>query len=162
MVQRWHDKRRDELKKARGIGYIRHLVTGGWMKTTKGGRKVVDRDHAKAVFDWHRQTSQRHTIGWSYTHAPRQMKAAGFGPENQPKGLKILASCHSIKESKKLQAEGWQTARVTEEMDRQDNERYCPYDLNKKNGVDNVEAGMSCMTCRLCFQTDHNIVFLKF
>jgi len=162
MVQRWHLKKRDTFQKANGVGYIRHLVTGGWMKETKNGRRVVDRDHARAVFDWHRQHSQRFTRGWSYTHAPKQMQKAGFGPENQPDGLEILASCHSIEEAKDLQADGWRTARVADEMVKMKNEAYCPYDLNKRNGVSNEETGMNCMTCRLCFDNPVNIVFLKF
>jgi hypothetical protein len=162
MVQRWHQKRRDELRKARGIGYIRHLVTGGWMKPTKNDRRVVDRDHARAVFEWHLERTQKNTVGWSYTHAPRQMKAAGFGPENQPPGLTILASCHSLEEAAELQKDGWKTARVTEEMDKVKGELYCPYDMNKWKGISNKDTDTNCMTCRKCFEGPTNIVFLKF
>ena len=77
-----------------------------------------------------------------------------------PKGLIVLASCHSKDEAKELQSDGWRTARVSEKEDAVAGEAYCPYDLNKSRGKSNDDV--NCMTCRLCFAAEVNIVFLKF
>lgn len=158
-VERRSEHTDDDLDKARGVGFIRHLVSGDWMKTTTDGRKVVDRELMREVISWHKQRSQRFTVGWGYTHAPKRVQKAGFGPENMPGNLEILASCSSIEEAKDFQDDGWRTARVTRELDAQPGEAYCPVDLAKKRKKDCQE---NCMTCRLCFASEVNIVFLKF
>jgi len=162
-VQAAARKSSDDLFKANGVGFIRHLVSGDMMKTGSDGRKIVDRDYCRSLFKWHREKTQRFTVGWTYTHFAKQVQKAGFGPDQHPEGLHILASCHSLEEAADLQSNGWRTARVTEDpKDKVAGEALCPYDLNKHNGVDNKEAGVNCMTCRLCFQSNVNIVFLKF
>lgn len=158
-VERRAERTDDSLDKARGVGFIRHLVSGDWLKPTADDRRVVDRELLREVCSWHRQRSQRFTIGWGYTHAADRLKAAGFGPEHMPPNLQILASCDSKDEAKRLQDDGWRTARVTSEMDAEPGEAYCPVDLAKKQ---KKECEQNCMTCRLCFGSEQNIVFLKF
>ena len=64
------------------------------------------------------------------------MAAAGFGPDNQPSNLQILASCHSLKDKEEFNAAGWKTARVIDEPEeRTADEVLCPFDLAKRRGV---------------------------
>ena len=158
-VERRAGKINDSLEKANGVGFIRHLVSGDWMKETTDGRKVVDRGLLRRVIAWHKKRKQRFTIGWGYTHAAKRLMKAGFGPKQMPHNLEILASCSSVEEAKDLQDDGWRTARVTKKLDAQPGESYCPVDLAKKQKKDCSET---CMTCRLCFASETNIVFLKF
>jgi hypothetical protein len=150
---------RHSLSRADGTGLMRHMVSGDFLKPTKNGRRVVDRQLMREIYAWHRGRTQRSTIGWGYTHSARRLAKAGFGPHTFPKNLHILASCHSVSEAKSLQAEGWRTARVTTEYDRQDNEVYCPVDKAKHEGA---KCEATCASCRLCFEGEQNIVFFKF
>lgn len=152
-------KHAHSLRRVDGTGLIRHMVSGDFLKTTRDGRRIVDRALLREMFSWHSARTQRSTIGWGYTHAARRLAKAGFGPSTFPKGLHILASCHSVSEAKDLQREGWRTARVTTELDAQPNEVYCPVDKAKHEGRD-CEA--TCASCRLCFESEQSIVFLKF
>lgn len=149
------------LDRLSGVALIRHLVAGDWLKPTKDGRRVADRGFLRAVFAWHRKPTQRHTIGWGYSHAPEQLQRAGFGPDAFPPNLEILASCHSADHAKQLQSAGWRTARVIDSIDaKAPNEVLCPFDLAKHQ---KRPTNVTCASCRLCMPgSKHNIAFLKF
>jgi len=160
MIQRRAAKVNGQLERANGAPLIRHHVSGDFLKETADGRKIVDRQYVRSVIDWHEAPSQRFTIGWTYTHSAKSMAKAGFEPDTFPENLTVLASCDSIEEAEDLQDDGWRTARVTEEMDRQEGEIYCPYDLAKHQGR---KPSVNCASCRKCFDdSGSNIVFLKF
>lgn len=156
-VQAKSAQKSDDLDKAKGVPFIRHLASGDFLKTNKRGAKIVDRKLLKHVFSWHRENPD--TTGWGYTHAPEQIQKAGFGPDQMPENLHVLASCHTPDEAAKLQGKGWRTARVAENEGLEPGEAYCPYDLHKRRKINN--AGTTCMSCRLCFANPVNIVFLK-
>jgi len=149
------------LEKANGSPLIRHLTAGDWLKPTKDGKRVVDRDFCRSVFQWHERPSQRFTVGWGYTHAPDRLRAAGFGPEHQPSNLQIMASCHSVEDARRFQSDGWRTARViATPADKAKGETLCPYDLAKYNGT---KSPVTCSNCRLCMPgANKNIAFIKF
>lgn len=156
-----------DLRRADGAPLIRHLVSGDWLRPAGDHprRRVVDRELLRAVVAWHREPSQRYTIGWGYTHGPRRLEAAGFGPGTWPAGLEILASCHTKAEAADLQRDGWRTARVAaNKSGLAAGEVYCPYDLAKHEGRP-AAARTTCAACRLCMPggdgCNPNIVFLE-
>lgn len=158
LIQRRAAHRHDSIWRLSGLPYIRHLISGDLFKRTTAGGKVIDRRCVREIGEFHRHPAQRNTLGWIYSHGAEKLARAGFGPDWWPKNCKILASCETVADAARLQAQGWVTARVTTVRDRQQNEVYCPYDLQ-------LEAGRvpdtNCQKCRLCFDgRKNNIVFL--
>lgn len=148
----------DDLRRLDGQGRVRWDVSGDNLRPD--GR--VDRAYLLAKYRWHRRNLGAISLG--YTHAPRELAAAGYGPETFPDGFNLLASCHSAEDARALRAEGWRTARVVAddaaELDR--GERLCPYDAAKFR---RTKSGVTCATCRLCWGPEHqdkSIVFIEF
>lgn len=156
-------KRRDELRKAAGNKLIRHVVAGDWLKPTKDGRRVADRGVLREAIDLH--TRCNWLVGWGYTHAPETVARAGFGPRSGlwPRNFRILASCHTAEHKRQLNREGWQTARLIQEIsDATADEFICPYDAQKRAGVPH-NSRMNCARCEACFDGQRrNIAFLQF
>ena len=142
------------LDKAAGAPLIRHHVSGDAFRRDK-----LDKMYVRSLFAWHKRSSQRHTIGWTYTHRAQDWTDAGYGPETHPEQIAVLASCADKKTARSLRKIGWRTARVSEERDAEKCEEYCPYDLAKDAGV---VPKTNCAKCRKCFPGGPNIVFLKF
>jgi hypothetical protein len=134
-----------------GAPLVRHLVSGDILN--ESGK--VDRDYWSHVCAFHR-VSDRST-GLLYTHAADRLSKSDRAmiPEN----LHVLASCDSEAKAAELQASGWRTARVTETKAKLPGEVFCPVDLAKHAGK---EVKANCSSCRLCFESPSNIVFLKF
>ena len=120
------DPETQPLEQASSVPLIRHLTSGDCY-TTKGKRTYVDKDFVEHLIEWHNRPSQRYTIGWGYTHGAERLQAAGYGPDAFPANLTMLASCEDLPRAKRLQAAGWQTARVIDEPEeKQPNETLCP------------------------------------
>ena len=158
IYQKRSGSRTDSIWKLSGLPLIRWCISGDVLKKALDGRKIVDRAYCKGVAEFHEHKSQRHTIGWMYTHFAKQLQRAGFGPKWWPKSLHVLASCETLEDARELQSDGWVTARVTTKKDRQPGEVYCPYDLAKHEGR---KPTTNCQRCRLCFDAKkRNIVFM--
>ena len=152
--------RTDRLWAAAGNTLIRHVVSGDWFKPAKDGRKIVDRALLTEAIETHTQAPW--LTGWGYSHAAERLQRAGFGPDSWPSNFRILASCETAEHKELLNADGWQTARVIEEIeDKLPDEKLCPVDAQKRGGVPK-EWRTTCAICRKCFDTDRNIAFLKF
>jgi hypothetical protein len=148
------------LFKLSGNTLVRHLVSGDWMRTTKDGRKILDRAFVRSVFDLH--TTLPWLVGWGYTHAADKFRSAGITPASFPQNLQILASCETLEAKREHNAHGWRTARVIQELsERQPDEFVCPVDAQKRKGIPQ-EKRTNCARCKACFATDRNIAFLKF
>ena len=142
-----HDKH--ELHKATGNTLVRHFVSGDAFKSTADNRRVVDRRLLRDMIGLHESASWLQ--GWGYTHDAERLDRAGFGPDNMPDNLTLLASCHTAKEKQEHNARGWQTARViSEKHERLPDEVLCPHDLAKREGKP-AEQRITCARCRLCF-----------
>lgn len=150
----------DDLRSAAGNTLIRHLVSGDWFKPDARGHKLVDKALLREALDLH--TSAPWLTGWSYTHGPDALARAGFGPETWPANFTILASTHSDEDHVRLNAAGWQTARVIEEpSDRASDEWLCPVDAQKRAKVPAAQR-TTCARCRACFDgRRRNIAFLR-
>jgi hypothetical protein len=149
-----------------GVKVVRHLVSGdafrqdGRSARHGGNRTIFDRQYVRELFAFHKRNPS--TVGWGYTHDADAWDTAGCGPETFPDGLEFLASCDTKREAKRLRAAGWRTARVTERLDRDKCEIYCPIDLAKHRGA---EVKTDCDQCRLCPDAEKaggkSIIFLK-
>lgn len=134
-----------------GAPLVRHLVSGDILD--KSGR--VDREYWQHVCAFHHVSDR--SVGLLYTHAADRLSKAQRAMI--PANLSVLASCDSVEKAHELQAMGWRTARVTEEKSKEKGETYCPVDLQKHSGK---PVTANCSSCRLCFESKSNIVFLKF
>lgn len=143
--------RSDSLAGLIGAPLVRHLVSGDILD--ESGR--VDRDYWQHVCAFHRVSDR--SVGLLYTHAADRLTKRDR--EIIPENLHVLASCDSEAKADELQASGWRTARVTERKAKRSGEVFCPVDLAKHAGKP-VKA--NCSSCRLCFESPSNIVFLKF
>jgi hypothetical protein len=149
-----------DLMTLAGNTLVRHLVSGDWLKTSKNGKKIIDRELIRGVFALHSRAPWLR--GWGYTHAREQWTKAGISPADFPANLKVLASCDTVEEKTAHNAAGWRTARVIEELtDRLPDELVCPVDAAKRKGIPQ-ERRTNCARCKACFDTDKNIAFLKF
>lgn len=157
MVSNRSRKRADALEEMDGAPLIRHHVSGDVCYRDAQGKSHIDKPYVLELIAWH--TRNPNSVGWIYTHAAPELESAGFSPTCWPENLHVLASCNSLEESKRLQAAGWRTARVSESLDRQRGEVYCPYDLTKKAGD---KQKTTCTKCRICFARKQNIVFMRF
>lgn len=152
----------DALDKIRSAPLVRHLVAGDWLRPTRDGRTIVDREFVRGVIAWHRKRPQRYTVGWGYSHAAERIAAAGFGPKTlNSANLEVLASCHNPADVARLNGLGWRTARVVATTaDLLPGEVACPYDLAKHQ---KETPDVTCASCRLCLPGRKcNIAFLKF
>jgi hypothetical protein len=134
-----------------GAPLIRHLVSGDCLQADGS----VDEPFLRHVIAYHKISTR--TVGLMYTHAWRQLGKRWL--RRFPESLHVLASCDSHDDSRQAQKIGWRTARVTEKQDAQQGEVYCPVDRAKWQGK---PVRHTCSTCRQCFESSKNVVFLKF
>lgn len=141
----------DELTTLADSDFVRHHVSGDFFDHDE-----LNLDYLFQVLKFHYDNPQ--VVGWTYTHRWEDIEEVA-PVEIHPKNLTILASVDSIKEKSLANAFGWRTARVSEINDRLDDEILCPIDLAKHL---KKKTYTTCVTCRLCWTSKKNILFLKF
>ena len=122
-------------------GLFRLHVSGDFL-TPQGGldHPYIARLHAEL-------TARPHLKTWGYTHAWRQMSAAGYGPSYWPAHVQILASVDSQADRELAHRLGWRTARGIETANEADRPREipCPEQLSSAQG-----RNYPCAACQLC------------
>jgi len=143
-----------DISRLDGLSRVRWDVSGDNLRPDGS----VDVDYLRAKYGWHSRNPNSVSLG--YTHAPRALERAGFGPASFPTHYHLLASCHSRTVARALRRQGWQTARVMRnpagKLDPE--ERLCPVDAAKHRGI---AQKTNCAKCGLCFRSNHSIVFLE-
>ena len=153
-------RRKDRLGKLNGAPFVRHLVSGDVMRRGRDGRRIVDREYVRDVIAHHEDNPE--VVGWMYSHAWKQLGRAGFGPTTLPNNLIVLASVDSPGAAEDAQADGWTTARTTDDLTTLvAGEIACPYDRDKRE-LRGKPKPINCIKCRACFDgRGRNIVFLR-
>ena len=135
--------------------HVRHNVTGDVFVNDK-----LDVEYVNEIIAFHKR--HPHITGWLYCHRIRDWDDAGFTADTIPTNLFIMASCDKDEEVEYAREHGWRYARTTMKQNARkvNNEVYCPFDMAKENGALIADINLSCVTCKICFEGEVNVVFM--